>query len=169
MGNNVLYNLFDYGNEYNENISTKEQVARNSLSVIDTPINERFILRQDFDIFEDGKRLNNLKNSRRNNFTLIINAAESINDREFEIDKLSRKRDIFSNNDNKIRKHKNNLKSILKECPCNRNKKYRGLEDKINMLLHEYDMKREVCSVVSVEWSLMSKINKTTYLNNQWY
>ena len=74
MGNNVLYNLFDYGNKYIENISTKEQVARNSLSVIDAYINENILLRQEFDISEDGKWLNSPKNSRRNDSTLIIDA-----------------------------------------------------------------------------------------------
>ena len=50
---------------------------------------------------------------------------------------------FFSNNVHIIRKHKNNLRSILKECRCNRNKIDSGLEDKINMLLHKYDIKRE--------------------------
>ena len=102
MGNNVFYNLLDYENEYIENISTKEQVARNSLSVIDASINENIILRQDFNISEDGKRLNSLNNLRRNYSTLIINATESINDREIEIDELSRRRDIFSNESTRI-------------------------------------------------------------------
>ena len=73
--NNILYNLLDYGNEYIKMSSTKEQVARSSLSVIDASINEKIILRQDFDISEDGKRLNNLKKLRRNDSTLIINAT----------------------------------------------------------------------------------------------
>ena len=102
MGNNVFYNLLDYENEHIENISTKEQVARNSLSVIDASINENIILRQDFNISEDGKRLNSLNNLRRNYSTLIINATESINDREIEIDELSRRRDIFSNESTRI-------------------------------------------------------------------
>ena len=50
-----LYNLLNYGNEHIEKISTKERVARNFLSVINTSINENVILRQDFDISEDGK------------------------------------------------------------------------------------------------------------------
>ena len=29
LGNNVLYNLLDYGNEFKEKITTKEQVACN--------------------------------------------------------------------------------------------------------------------------------------------
>ena len=54
----------------------------------------------------------------------------------------------YSNDINRFREHKNNLKSILKEC-CNRNKTYCGLEDKINTLLYKYDIKREVFSAVS--------------------
>ena len=62
LGNKILYNLLDHGNDYIENITTKEQVACNSLTVID--VKEKIILRQDFDIFEDGKRLNSLQNSK---------------------------------------------------------------------------------------------------------
>ena len=62
---------------------------------------------------EEGKRLNSLKNSRRNDSTLIINITESINEREIEIDDLSRKRDIFSNDVNRITKQHNYLKSIF--------------------------------------------------------
>ena len=36
-------------------------MTRNSLSATDTSINENIILRQDFDISEDEKKLNNLK------------------------------------------------------------------------------------------------------------
>ena len=139
MGNNVLYNLFDYGNKYIENISTKEQVARNSLSVIDAYINENILLRQEFNISEDGKWLNSPKNSRRNDSTLIIDAIYSINVKEFEIDDLTRKTDIYSNDINRIRNHKNYLKLILKVYRCNRNKTDRELEDKINTLLHKDD------------------------------
>ena len=70
----------------------------------------------------------------------MINVTESINGRVIEIDELIKKRDIFSNDINRIRKFKNNLKSILKKCRCNRNKTYHGLEDKINTLLHKYDI-----------------------------
>ena len=51
---------------------------------------------------------------------------------------------MFSNNVHIIRKHKNNLRSILKECRCNCNKIDSGLEDNINTLLHKYDIKPEV-------------------------
>ena len=112
MGNNVLKNLLSYGTEYMKKISRQEQVERNYLSVVDASINENIILRQDFDLSENNKRLNSLKISRKNYCTLIINATGWTNDRKVEIDKLSRKRDIFSNDANRIRKHKNNLKSI---------------------------------------------------------
>ena len=66
-----------------------------------------------------------------------------------EIDELSRKRYIFSNDVNRVRKHKNNLKLILQDGRSNRNRANRGLEDKINTLLHKYDIKREVFLVVN--------------------
>ena len=75
MVSNILHNLLDYENEYIENISKKEQVIRNALSLIDASINKNVILRQNFDISEDGKILNNLKNLRRNEPTLISNAT----------------------------------------------------------------------------------------------
>ena len=59
------------------------------------------------------------------------------------------RREIFSNAVNRIRKYNINLKLILKECRYNRNKTNRGLEDKIKTLLHKYDIKCEVSSVVS--------------------
>ena len=83
LGNNVLYNLLDYGNEYIENLTSTEIMARNSLSVIDASINEKIILRQE--LSEDGKKTS-LKNTRRNDIALIINATESTNNREIEID-----------------------------------------------------------------------------------
>ena len=66
-----------------------------------------------------------------------------------EIDELNRKRDIFSNDVNRIRKHKNNLKLILKDGWSNRNRPDRGLEVKANTLLHKFDITREVFFVVN--------------------
>ena len=57
LGNNVLYYLLEYGNGFIEQITSKEQGARNSLSLIGDYIIEMIILRQDFEISEDGKRL----------------------------------------------------------------------------------------------------------------
>ena len=59
---------------------------------------------------------------------------------------FSRKRDVFSNDVNRIRKYKNNLKLILKDERSNRNRDDLGLEDKVNTLLHRFDIKREVFS-----------------------
>ena len=73
MGNNALYNLLDYESWYIKRTTTKEHVISYSLSVVDASINENIILRQHFDISEDGKRLNSLKTWRRSYFTLIIN------------------------------------------------------------------------------------------------
>ena len=57
----MLYNLCDYENEFIENLITNEKFVRNSLSLIDTFINERVILWQDFDISEEEKILTSLK------------------------------------------------------------------------------------------------------------
>ena len=40
-----------------------------------------------------------------------------------------------------MKKYKNNLRATLNDFRCNRNKVDRGLEDKINILLHKYDIK----------------------------
>ena len=40
--------------------------------------------------------------------------------------------------------NKNNLKAILKDGRYNRNRPDCGLEDKVNTLLHTFDIKREV-------------------------
>ena len=55
LGNNVLYTLLDYGNEFIENIPSKEIIECNTLSVIDTSVNKNIVLRQHFDLSEDRK------------------------------------------------------------------------------------------------------------------
>ena len=40
LGNNVFYNLLDYGDEYIENLSFQKNIARNSLLAIDSSIDE---------------------------------------------------------------------------------------------------------------------------------
>ena len=54
-------NLCDYGNEFIEILTKNEQVARNSLTLIDDSINEKIISRQNCDIPEERKRLTVLK------------------------------------------------------------------------------------------------------------
>ena len=51
---------------------------------------------------------------------------------------------MFSNNVNRIEQQKYYLKSILKENRRNRNKIDHGWDDKVNTLLHKYDIKHEV-------------------------
>ena len=48
LDNNVLHNLLDYGNEYIEKISFQEGRTRNSLLIIDSFIDEKVKLRDDF-------------------------------------------------------------------------------------------------------------------------
>ena len=61
MCNNLLYNLLDYRNEFIETLTSKEIIARNSLSVVEASINEKIILGHDFDTSEDGNQLTSLK------------------------------------------------------------------------------------------------------------
>ena len=51
---------------------------------------------------------------------------------------------MFSNDVNRIMKHKNNLRFMYKECRCNFNKVDCGVQDKTDMLLRTYNVKREV-------------------------
>ena len=66
LGNNVFHNLLDYGNEYIEKLTILEDKARNSLLVIDSSIEEKVLLRDEFDVSDEGKELNSLKTNRRN-------------------------------------------------------------------------------------------------------
>ena len=87
--------------------------------------------------------MTNLKTTRRNDTTSIVTITELIDNREIEIDDLSKKREVFSNDVNKIRKHKCNVKTILKDGRFDRNRVDHGLEDKVNSLLHKFDIKCE--------------------------
>ena len=109
-----------------------KKMAHNSLSVIDASVDKKIAQMQDFDISEDGKRLNNLKTARRNDITSIVNITELIDNRKIEIDDLSNDIEVFSNYVNNIRKHKCNIKKILKVDRSGRNRADHGLEDKVN-------------------------------------
>ena len=85
-----------------------------------------------------------LKTARKNYTTSIVNITKLIDNIEIESDKLSKKREIFSNDVNKIRKYKCNLKKILKDGRSDRNRADHGLEDKVNSLPHKFDIKREL-------------------------
>ena len=88
--------------------------------------------------------MTSLNTARRNDTTSIANITESIDNREIEIVDFSKKREVFSNYINKIRKQKCNLKTILKDGRSDRNRANHGLEDKEKSLLHKVDIKREV-------------------------
>ena len=91
LGNNVFHNLLDYGNEYIEKLSVNEDIARNSLLMIDSSINEKINYRNEFDNSEDGKELSTLKSNRRNDKTSIMNISDDIINRDFRIEELSNK------------------------------------------------------------------------------
>ena len=106
LGNNVFYNLLDYGNENIEKLLVDEDKARNYLLLIDSSINEKVNLRDEFDVSDEGKELSSLKNVRRNDRTPITNMSDAIVNRDFRIGKLSNKREIFSNDVSKIKRYK---------------------------------------------------------------
>ena len=66
-----------------------------------------------------------------------------MSERELELDKLPKKRYMFSNDINVIRKNKYNLGAIMEEQRCNRNEINREFNDNINILLHKYNIKRD--------------------------
>ena len=132
LANNVLYDILDNRNIFVEKLVSKEIIAHNSLSLIDAAVDKKIAQRQDFDIFEDGKRLNNLKTARRNDITSIVDITELIDNRKIEIDDLSNEITVFSSYVNNIRKHKCNIKTILKDGRSGRNRADHGLEDKVN-------------------------------------
>ena len=63
LGNNVFHNLVEYGNEYIEKLSVKEDMARNYLLMVHSSINEKVKLGEEFDISEEGTELHSLKAS----------------------------------------------------------------------------------------------------------
>ena len=69
LGNNVFHNLLDYGNINIEKLSVDEDKACNSLLMIDSSIDKQINYRNEFDISDEGKEPNTLKNNRRNNRT----------------------------------------------------------------------------------------------------
>ena len=143
LGNNIFHNLLDYGNKNIEIFSVDEDKARSSLLMIDSVIDENVNLRDQFDVSDEGKELSSLKNIRRNDSTPITHMSEDIKNRDFRIEELSNKREIFSNDISKIKRYKFNLKEILKDGRKIRNIAEFCLEEKICSLLQMYHVKRE--------------------------
>ena len=110
---------------------------------IDSVIDENVNLRDEFDVSDEVKELSSLINIRKNNITPITNISEDILNRDFRIEELSNKREIFSNNVSKIKRYKFKLKENLKDWRKIRNRAEFGLEDEICSLLQIYHIKRE--------------------------
>ena len=111
--------------------------------LIDSSVDIKVNLRDDFDVSDEGKELGSLKNIRRNDSTSITNISDDIIKRDFRIEELSNKREIFSNDVSKIKRYKFKLKEILKDGRRFRNRVEFGLEDKVCALLQTYHIKRE--------------------------
>ena len=71
--------------------------------LIDSAIDENVNLRDEFDVFDEGKELNSLKYIRRTDRTPITHMSEDILNRDLRIEELSNKREIFSNDVSKIK------------------------------------------------------------------
>ena len=99
------------------------------------PLMKKKKLREEFDVSDEGKEINSLKNIRRNDQTSITHMTDESLNRDFRIDELNKKREIFSNDVSKIKRYKFNLKEILKDGRKFRNRAEFGLEDKICALL----------------------------------
>ena len=82
--------------------------------LIDSVIDEKINLRDEFDVSDEGKELNTLKNIRRNDRRPITHMSEDVLNRDFRIDESNIKRKIFSNDTSKIKRYKYNFKEILK-------------------------------------------------------
>ena len=101
-----FHNLLDYGNGYIEKLSVKEDMARNTLLAIDSFIHEKVMLREEYDILEEGKELHILKIIRRRKHTPITQMSDEIFNRDFKIDELNKKIERFSNDVSNIKRHK---------------------------------------------------------------
>ena len=99
--------------------------------LIDSSINEKISLREEFDVSDEGKSLNSLKNIRRIDQTSITDMLDKFLNRDLRIDELNKKREVFSNDVSKIKRYKFKLKGILKDGRKFRDRADFGLEDKI--------------------------------------
>ena len=55
LGNNGFRNVLDYGNTYIEKLSIEEDMAQNSLLIIDSSIDGHIKLREHFNLSDEGK------------------------------------------------------------------------------------------------------------------
>ena len=82
--------------------------------MIDSSINEKINLREEFHVSDERKELNSLKNIRRNDQTSITNMIDEILNRDYRIYELNKKIEVFSNDVFKIKRYKFKLKEIKK-------------------------------------------------------
>ena len=75
-----------------------------------TSTNEQINLREEFDVLDEGKELNSLKKIKMNDHTLITHMTDEILNRNFRIDELNKKREVFSNDFSKMKSYKFKLK-----------------------------------------------------------
>ena len=76
--------------------------------LIDSAIDEKVNLIDKFDVSDEGKELSSLKSIRRNDRIPITQRSEDSLNRDFRIEELSNKREIFSNDISKIKRYKFN-------------------------------------------------------------
>ena len=67
--------------------------------------------------------------------------TDTILNRDYRIDELNKKREVFSNDVSKIKRYKFKLKEILKDGRRFRNRADFALEDKVCALLQTYHIK----------------------------
>ena len=82
VDNIFFITLLNYGNEYIEKLSVDEDKARSFVLVIDSSIHEKAILREEFDISDEGKELHSLKTIRKNDKTPITLMSDDILNRD---------------------------------------------------------------------------------------
>ena len=75
-------------------------------------IHKKVNLRETLDILEEGKELHGHKTIRINDKTPITQMSYDIFNRDFKIDELIKKREKFSNDVSKIKRHEYTLKEI---------------------------------------------------------
>ena len=92
LGNYIFHNLLNWSNEYIKNLPLEEDMARYSLLMIDSSIDENIKLRKYFDIFEEGKELISRNSIRRRYMTPITTMIGAIFHCYLKIDELNRKR-----------------------------------------------------------------------------
>ena len=83
LGNKLFHNLLEYGNEYIKNLSVDEDKDRNSLLLIYLSINETISLREEFNVSDEGKELNTIKNIRTNGQASITHMTDENFNRDF--------------------------------------------------------------------------------------